>query len=154
GQNEVGIRYDGSRNGDTLLLAARKLPRIVVHAVFEPNEFQRGHGMLTTVSLRKTRQPQRDFHVLDCGQYRYQIEILKHEADMLIPPCGQCTFGKLSETLTEHVNFTGSGPIHRSDEMQQCGFARTGRAHECNERPFVDRDVNLLESINLKLSPT
>ena len=80
-------RHERACNGDTLLLAARQLSRIVLAARREID--LREHFGRRAARIRQAGQLQRQHHVLDRRQRRDQVKALKDEADM--PRAHGCT---------------------------------------------------------------
>src|SRR5205823_4244780 len=83
------VADDGASNGDALLLSARKLLGEMVGAVFQADELQRGHHVITALLRVELGQQQRKFHVLKGGEYRDQVERLENVADVRIAPVGR-----------------------------------------------------------------
>ena len=77
GQKQLRLGHECSRDGDTLLLAAGKLPGIMLQAHSEPDPFKqlqcRGLNVIGTGEF------QWQHHILDRGQCGQQLKRLKHE---------------------------------------------------------------------------
>src|SRR6185312_962934 len=52
---------------------------------------------------------------------------------------------ELPEISSEYFNFTAGRAIHRSDQMQQRGFAGAGRSHQGNKVALFYFDINFIE---------
>src|SRR5207253_6516252 len=61
----------------------------MVGAVFQADELQRGHHVITALLRVELGQQQRKFHVLKGGEYRDQVERLENVADVRIAPVGR-----------------------------------------------------------------
>ncbi|KAG0922044.1 hypothetical protein G6F31_020066 [Rhizopus arrhizus] len=82
-QHQLGL--DGQRpgNGHALLLAARQLRRIVVHAFAQPHLVQQPLGQLARFAPVLTARMHRAEHdVLQRGHLRKQVELLEHHAGL------------------------------------------------------------------------
>src|SRR2546426_12819629 len=83
---------NGTRDGDALLLPARKLPRIMVHAVCQTDRLKSGCDVSLAFGFAQMRQEQGQFDIFKCGQDGKQIVKLKHEANVPRAPCCQRAF--------------------------------------------------------------
>src|SRR5437867_707540 len=70
---------NGTRDGDALLLPARKLPRIMFHAVCQTDRLQRGFDVRLAFGFAQMRQEQGQFDIFTCGQNGNQIVKLKQD---------------------------------------------------------------------------
>src|SRR5258705_4480038 len=72
------VGYNGMRDCDALPLPARKLPRIMFHAVCQTDRLKSGFDVSLSFGLTQMRQDQGQFDIFKCGQNRKQIVKLKH----------------------------------------------------------------------------
>src|SRR5215813_4675862 len=77
GDYQIRICGNGTRNGDPLFLATRELPRVVVETILQPDEAERRDGVLKPFLSRQARELERQFDVLNRGQYGNQVEVLE-----------------------------------------------------------------------------
>ena len=78
------IAAQRSRHGDALLLAARKLRRIVLNAMRHAHAFQRIVHALLALGRRHSAVGERQFDVLIHREVADQVEGLENEADFAI----------------------------------------------------------------------
>src|SRR6266446_658190 len=83
---------DGTRDCDALLLSARKLPRIMFHAVCQTDRLQSGCDVSLSFGLAQMRQEQGQFDIFKCGQNGKEIVKLKHQANVPRAPRCQLAF--------------------------------------------------------------
>ncbi|EOD70532.1 6-pyruvoyl-tetrahydropterin synthase [Amycolatopsis vancoresmycina DSM 44592] len=89
-QHDLGPHRQRPRDGDALLLATRKLRRVLVGLVGDADALQQLHRRLARFGLRGLADLHRREHdVLDDGLVREQVERLEHHADVG-PQRGQC----------------------------------------------------------------
>ena len=72
-EQQCRVGDDGAGDADTLLLAARELARIVVHAVAEADDRQRHLDPVLPIGLLQLREQQRQLHVARRRQHRKQV---------------------------------------------------------------------------------
>jgi hypothetical protein len=77
-------------NGHTLLFAAGKFRRPVLHAFFKPNKFQAGADALIPLVRRRSGEAQGKIHIFICGHGGHQRNGLKDKTvrrfTQMIPP--------------------------------------------------------------------
>ena len=78
----VRVVDDGARDGDALLLTARELARVVVHAVLEADHAQRRLRALLALGREQLGEQERQLDVLERGEHRHQVVRLEDEADV------------------------------------------------------------------------
>ena len=83
GEQHFGLVHDGARQRHALLLAARKLARIVIEPMLERHRFERLCRLGERIA--PPQQLQRHGDVLERGHRRHEMERLEHDADMLAP---------------------------------------------------------------------
>ena len=99
------IRHDGAGDRHALLLAARKLRRIMVQAMAEADRLQLGLGPLEGLVLAGELEGQR--HVLQGRHGRDEVEGLEHDAD---PPAAKARERILVEAARDRCRRRRSGP--------------------------------------------
>src|SRR6267142_7194182 len=83
---------NGARDRDALLLPARKLPRIMFHAVCQTDRLKGGVDVSLSFGFAQMRQEQGQFDIFKCGQDGNQIVKLKHQANVPRAPRCQLAF--------------------------------------------------------------
>jgi len=87
-----------------LLLAARKLSRVVPHAVGTAHDGKRGFHVLAALRFGELRQQEGQLHVLERGQHRNQVVHLEDESDMARAPIGEFARGHVRNFVTVDGN--------------------------------------------------
>src|SRR6266403_1792635 len=88
---------DGAGDGYTLLLSAGELARIVVHAVGEADDAERGFDVLAAIGSRELGEQKRELDVLESGEDRDKVVHLKDETDVTGAPLGELVAGHVSD---------------------------------------------------------
>ena len=89
GQDERWVVHKRAGSGHALTLAPGELVWLVVHAVGQPNGFQRLGGFLQPFRLGITGIDERQHHILQCRGTRKQVKSLENEPDLLVPDLRQ-----------------------------------------------------------------
>src|SRR6266496_770070 len=113
-----GVGGDGPRDGDALLLAARELPREVMHPVLEPHQRERRLDMLAPLGLGERRQQQRQLDVLVGGEYRDEVVELEHEPDVRGAPAGELRFAQFGDVRAGDDHRPRIGAIDARDQVE------------------------------------
>src|SRR5690606_26760566 len=72
----------------------------------------------------------------------------EHEADMVAAPGGQLACTELIDTLVFDIDLTTGGGIQSADEVEQCGLAGAGRAHQRDEVAAGDIQIDTVQHLN------
>ena len=86
GEEHIRIGRKRTRQGDSLLLAARELCRIVVESLSQANPSKTFGRVLARVRI--ATKLSRQHHVLKCGEAAKKLECLKNKTDMLLTKAG------------------------------------------------------------------
>ena len=81
GENQHRVVHERAGDGDALLLAARQLLRIRVHAVLQPDPLQHLKRLALLRRDGRAEHARHDRDVLEHGLSRDQLEILEDEPD-------------------------------------------------------------------------
>ncbi len=158
-QHDLGFHRKRARNGDALLLAARKLARIVVHAVAEPHALEFGDGEFARLGLGHMLDVHRRFHhVFEHGHVREEVEFLEHHAelgallrDLLLVEPLQCAVRKalVADHLAVHIDLAAGERLQLVDQAQECGFARARRPQDHGDGARFHFEVDALEHMQV-----
>src|SRR5262249_52812643 len=118
------------RERHALLLAARKLPGIMIGAWAETHRVEFGARAFERVLYAV--QLERNGDVLERGHRLDQMERLKNDADILAAKAGERVLAKPCKLGPGHHHLAGRRLLEPSRYHQQGRLARTGRTNERN----------------------
>src|SRR5947199_6179119 len=111
GKNDFRVIYQGTGNGDTLLLTAGKLAGAMFGAIGQVNGFESCHGSFAAVSTTDAAVNHRKFHILQHVQLGKEIEKLEDEADFTIPERRKLQGGRMLNHDTIQLYGPQSGRV-------------------------------------------
>ena len=74
-------------------------------------------------------------HVLDRGQVRNEMELLKNESHFFRPEAGEFTGAETRQITIVHPNVAGGGEIEAAEDIEQSAFAGARRSHHGDPLP-------------------
>ena len=136
GKNEFRLIDQRASDGHALLLAAGKLRGKMRQAIAETHAAQGVGGLRLVGGAMKIL---RQHHVFERAEIRDEMELLEHESDFFRAIAHQLRFGELREVGAVDDDTPRSERVQAAENVDQCGFAGTGRSHQCD--PFAGIDV-------------
>ena len=100
---------------------------------------------IAALFLGQIREQQRQFHVFERREHGDQVVELKDEADVTSAPRGQRALRQGADFRIADADRAARRPIDAGEEVQQCGLARAGRAHQSQEVALGDGDRDAIE---------
>src|SRR5258707_10240883 len=128
---------DGAGDGYTLLLSAGELARIVVHAIREADDAERGFDVLAAIGSRELGEEERQFDVLESGEHGNEVVHLKDETDVARTPLRELVSGHVSDLVSGHSDAAVRGDVKAAEKVEQSGFSGAAGAHEGDEVTLV-----------------
>ena len=119
-EQELGFVHERARQRDALLLAARKLVRIVVAARIEPNAGQRSASACGRIAA--TLELERQHHVLFGVQRGQEVKTLEYEPDEAPPQSCARFLIEHVEALAAEADLPRARAIEPGEESEQCGL--------------------------------
>ncbi len=153
GEQDGRIVHQAAGDGDALLLAARQLRRGVVPALRQAHPLEaparpRPAFGVGHVGLRRVEQRQLD--VLEGVGARQQVEVLEHEADLVVADLGAAVAVEVRDLdAVEHVA-AGGRPVETADDVHQRRLAGAGRTHDRHELAAVDVERDAVQGAHLR----
>ena len=144
-----GLIHQRAGNGDALALTARELVRLVVHAAFEIHLRRAAFAPLDALVGRHAGVDQRQFHIVQRGGARQQVERLENEADFLVADARQLVVGHRADQVAVDVVLALGRRIQAADQVHQRRLARAGRAHDGDILAALDLDVDTGDRVDL-----
>src|SRR5271157_5203400 len=100
GENDRRTADERTSDSDTLALTAREFVRLVVHAVCYADRRQRVFCAFDTLFGRDAGVDERQFHVVQRGCAREQIERLENESDLFVADARQFIVVEFADQLS------------------------------------------------------
>src|SRR5438067_1956655 len=122
----------------------------MVGAVFQADELQRGHHVITALLRVELGQQERKFDVLERGENRDQVERLENVADVRIAPVGRLFVIEPENVLPQNQQLACSRAIDGRDHVQQRGLPRAGRPHEREKFATGNLDGDIVQRFHLE----
>ena len=145
-EEKVGTVDEGAGDGDALLLAARKLARIVPQAVVEPH-----CGELLARPLEGVggaRELARGGHVLDGGHGGDEVEGLEHDADVGPPEPRERVLVEGREVFPRHLDPARGRPFETADDHEQGRLAGPGRPDDAHRLAGGEVEVDAAQDLH------
>lgn len=131
GQYQGGIGGQGAGHRHTLFLAAGELVGALVPLLGHAHRFQQlQHALAAFVGAALAHHQKRVFDVLEGAEHRYQVEVLKHETNVLAAKIGCRTALQFTHVGAGDGQRASAGTVQRPDHVQQGALTRTRRSHE------------------------
>ena len=138
-QQNFGVFGQRPRNGNALLLAARKLGREIVLALAQADLVQHGVGVQRVAADFRCQ-----LHVFARGQVLHQVIKLEHKADV-VPAVGRQPFlVKAADALAVQQNGAGVAGIHAAQHVEHRRLAGARRAEDDAELAFFDGEADMV----------
>src|SRR5580692_372899 len=106
GKQQCGITDDRACNRHSLFLTAGELLWKMAYALLQANEFQRCHYVVASLLRIEFSEQQREFNILERGEYGDQIERLKYVSDMHVAPVRRLRIVETENVFAEHQQFS------------------------------------------------
>src|SRR5439155_6565493 len=132
GKNDFRLIDQRPRDGHALLLAAGELNGEMRQAIAEADALQRFFGLLF---VRDAMEILREHDVFERRKIRYEMKLLKNEADFFRPIADQLVLAKFREIDVINDDMSGSERVQPAKNIHERCFPGAGGAHERN--PFA-----------------
>jgi diguanylate cyclase (GGDEF)-like protein len=136
GQQEVGLRGEGPRDGDPLLFARREPRHALLRQLLEPD--QREH-LVDVISGLGSAEAKEELDVLAHAQERDERRLLGDEREPV--PAERCAAGpvELVEPFAENEDLARARQVEAREQVQERRLARARRAGDDGQPPGADR---------------
>ena len=127
-ENYFGVVYKRAGYRHPLRLTARKLVRLIVYPVFQPDFFKRFFGASAPLFLAHARYGEGELHVLKHRLMRNQMIALKNKAYRMVSVCVPVLVAELFCADAVDNKIARSVLIKSSDYIQKRSFSAARRA--------------------------
>ena len=142
GEEDAGLAAQGPGHGDALLLAARKLARIVPHAVAHPDLFQRLGGALFALGGGESPVGQGKLDVLEDREVADEVEALENETDLAVPDPGALGVVDAGDVVAVELVGALGRRVEQPEDREQRRLAAARRTGDGDVLPLVDVEVD------------
>src|SRR5688500_2108634 len=149
GEENERIAGDSARNRDALLLTARELCGIVLHAMRHPDFLERLRHAALAFGRAQAAVCERQLDVLVDCEVADQVERLEDEADLPIANPRALGGGELRDRLARERVLTVRGRVEQPEERQERGLAATGGARDRDVFARLHLEVHVVQSVGL-----
>ena len=140
-QEQGGLEEQAARDGDTLLLAAGHLVRILLLAAAHGYESEHLLDVCVDLSLGHLAELEAEGEVFVNGHVRPQVVALEHH-------CGRALLGgQADDGLTIDGDVAARDVEEAADGAQDGGLAAAGGAEEGDDLTFVNIEVDVFDTV-------
>ena len=136
-------------NGINLEINKGELLRIMFRPVSDLHPVECGIDPRYPFFCRNPGIQQGKFHIFKYGQFVYQVETLEDKPQVAVPQVGTVVLRIAGNLFSHKPQFAGSRVIQQPQQIEQGGFAATGRAHNSQELSFVYFQINAVQGCRL-----
>ncbi len=156
-EQHLGLEREGAGDSDALLLTAGELAGVVVGLVVEPHPVEKTQRQLAGVVFREPLEGERRLgDVLERGEVREEVEVLKDDADLgaalehlLLAQLVEFAAALLvADQLPVDGHRAGVDRLEVVDGAQQRRLARTARAEDRDDLAGRDREVDAAQHLD------
>lgn len=143
-QQQLGFSQQGPSNRDTLTLSAGEFRRRVARSVRQTQAFEQimsAFDIDIVIGIRVEESRGRD--VLDDGQVREQMEVLKDKPDALPSKTSEARVAQRADVLAPQVDFAFVGAIESADDGEQRAFPRAARTKHRDEFATLNGEIDV-----------
>lgn len=152
-EHQLGIGHQRPRYRHPLLLPAGKLIGPLVRLVLHADRIKQGQDALATrLGCPALHHEQGILDVFVGGKYRYQVEILKHETEVLAAELRRLAPAERGDVGIEDGQFAAGGMIQAADHIEKRRLAAAGRTDEGDEGGPLDGEIHPLDGLHRHLA--
>jgi acyl-CoA thioesterase I len=147
GKQDGGFGDKGAGQGDALLLAPRKLPRIVGQAGTQADRLQLNAGAIEGIVGMGELKGQGD--VLQCCHGGHQMKVLKDDAHMVAAKERQAVFVQRRDVGAGGADGARRRSFQAGNDQQKAGLSRTRRTDHAKGLARPDDQVDATQDVDL-----
>ena len=143
GHQQLGIAGEGARDCDALLLATRKLPRVMRRALRQAHPFEPRFGAWFRVG--RAGELERKHHILERGERGQQLEGLEHETEQPLAQGRARVLVHGRQRQAVDVDFAGGRAIEPRQKPEKGRLAGARRTDDGDAGTGLDGERNAVE---------
>ena len=147
-QQQAGLGDKCAGHGGALLLAAGHLVGVLFQQVRDAQLVRQRTQAVTHLAVRTARQHQRQIDVVLQREGIQQVELLKHEAQMVTAEGGGIRLLHGGQVTSVQTHRAGGRGIQRRQNVQQRGLAGAGFAHDGHIFALLHRELHVVQGLH------
>ena len=148
GQQQTGLGDKGAGHGGPLLLPAGHLVGVLLQQLRDAQLLRQRAQAVAHLGVRLPRQHQRQGDVVLQRECVQQVELLKHEAQMIPAERGGVRLLHGGQIAPVQPHRPGGGGIQRRQYVQQRGLAAAGLAHDGHIFALLHRELHVMQGLH------
>ena len=145
GHHDRGLDNKGPRQGHALLLAARKLHGIVIHALTQTHRIEHEARLCQTVAFHVEFVRQQ--HILESGKRLNQLVGLEDKADLAPAHRCQLSLRQVVDGYAIEPDLALAGRVEAGEQTQQRALAASTRTHNGHKLPRRNLQRDSLQNV-------
>ena len=143
-------RYQRTRDGDALLLAAGQVRGNAFMRCWRPTHFRTWNARRRCCAVGNAQHFGHERDVLENGSRRNQLEVLEDEPDAAAVFLDLAALSSFERSCPLTKMSPSLGCLLREEQAQERRLARTARAGEEHELAFADRERQVLQRVQTR----
>lgn len=149
-EDDLRVIEEGTGDGDALLLSSRELAGHTREFIGESESVHECRRSCESFGGIGSRIDSRECDVFEGVETGEKIELLEDKTNFAIADIGERLIVPEIRYIVSFEEESASGEgMEESDDIEECGFARSTLAHERDEFSFADDEINIPEYGNL-----
>ena len=149
GQQQVALADHGPGDRHPLAFAAGQLVGEVRGPIGQAELSRVAMAAALRLLGRDAVELEREGDVLHRGEPGQEVEVLEHVADRAPPQPGPVVAGHLRQRGAADQHLAAGGVLQAAGDGQQGALARSARPHHRHQRAGLDRQVDLVQGLDL-----
>jgi hypothetical protein len=152
GEDDAPAVHQGARDRYALLLAARELAGAVVQALGEPELAEQRLGAGAPLGAAHAGVDRGHFDVAHGARVGDQVIALEHETECFAAQARELVAAERRHILSHEAVAAAGRAVEAAEDVHQRRLARARRAHDGDELPRVDRQVDAVQHLDRELA--
>ena len=152
GQDQGRVADQRPRDGNALLLAARKLVGLAFQFIAQAHLLQHRLGAGPALAAGYPGVDQGHFHITHQVQLGQKVILLEHEAQHLVADSGKLVAAHLAHIPAVQLIGACGGHVQAADDVHAGGLARTGLAHDGHELACLDPHGDVVQRLDHRVA--
>ena len=148
GEQDARLCDERAGNGGALLLAAGDLVGVLFQKLADAERFRNIDEAGAHLIVALAREDEREIDVILKRERVEQVELLKHEPEMVAAERGGLAFADLGKVPPVEQHRAGGGLVKRGENVQKRRFAAAALAHDGDILALVHGEIDVAERLD------